>query len=264
MLEQIFLKLKIAQAAGTSAGVFGLSTTLSLLRRPAYSNSKITILDASHTLPNPSGSSVDSSRIIRADYAHATYARLALEAQPLWRDTSDDGWGGQGRYHEPGFVLTADAKDVDSYVKKSLHNVRELAQAGLGGLDLSKLEHLPNKEAIRKASGHSGVSGDSGYANWGSGWADAQACIVYTLALVKKEGRDRLSIRSGCKVRRLLFESPDHEQKSLARCTGVQLEDLSTIEAGLVILAAGSWSPSLIDLRGRAMATGHSMAYLDI
>ena len=246
------------------AGVFGLSTALALLRRPAYYNSNITILDASPTLPNPSGSSVDSSRIVRADYAHAPYARLALEAQLLWRDTSDDGWGGQGRYHEPGFVLTADAQDVDSYVMKSLRNVRSLAQAGLGGLDLSKLEVLPNKETLRKASGHSGVSGDSGYVNWASGWADAEACIAYTLALVKTEGGERVVIRSGCKVGSLLFESSEAGRKGLSRCTGVQLEDHSTLDAGLVILAAGSWSPTLVDLRGRAIATGQCLAYLDI
>src|ERR1700754_2565343 len=88
------------------AGVFGLATTLSLLSRSAYKSTRITIVDGSSSLPNPSGSSVDASRIIRGDYAQQHYSRLALEAQEFWRDRRKEAWGGEGRYHEPGFVLS--------------------------------------------------------------------------------------------------------------------------------------------------------------
>jgi sarcosine oxidase / L-pipecolate oxidase len=137
------------------AGEFGISTARALINDPKYSKCKITILDASPQLPNPFGSSVDSSRIVRADYA---------SLQRLWRDTSDAGWGGQGRYHEPGLVLTSNI-EADWYVQKSLENVRKLANSGLEGLDIKDIEELPNQDSIRRATGHSGVSGDTGYVN---------------------------------------------------------------------------------------------------
>ncbi|KAL4930249.1 uncharacterized protein BDV17DRAFT_289853 [Aspergillus undulatus] len=64
----------------TGAGVFGLSTALELTRR-GYTN--IAVLDR-HVPPVVDGSSVDISRIIRADYAGPIYAQMALEASAFW------------------------------------------------------------------------------------------------------------------------------------------------------------------------------------
>ncbi len=245
------------------AGVFGISTARALLQRPSYTNSRITILDASPQLPNPSGSSVDSSRIIRADYAVLPYARLGLEAQELWRDTSDDGWGGQGRYHEPGLVLTANS-GAGTYVKQSLDNVRSLALSGLSGLDIAKIEELPNEEAICGATGHFGSNGETGYVNWSSGWADAEACVRYAIERLSTESNGRVTLRSNTKVREIVFDQTTIKEKNGTRCIGAELEDGSRLSADLVVLAAGAWSPSLIDLRGRAVATGQALAYLNI
>ncbi|KAA6415661.1 MAG: fructosyl amino acid oxidasesarcosine oxidase [Lasallia pustulata] len=53
------------------AGAFGLSTALSLLSRPRFASSTLTLLDPyGPTGTNPHASSVDSSRIVRSDYAH--------------------------------------------------------------------------------------------------------------------------------------------------------------------------------------------------
>ena len=203
------------------AGVFGISTARALLSRPKYSNCKITILDASPKLPNPSGSSVDSSRIVRPDYANATYASLAIEAQKLWRDTSDGSWGGQDRYHEPGFLITADI-GAEWYVTKSLHNVRSLAESSEGVVDKKRIEELPDKEAIRRASGYTGVSGDSGYVNWGSGWADAELCVQYALECLEREANGRVSLKSNSKVRRLLYDKAHDDQSAEVSCIGVE------------------------------------------
>lgn len=238
------------------AGEFGLATALSLFSNPSYNHSKITIVDSSPELPNPSGSSVDANRIVRADYASTPYSKLALEVQALWRDTSKDGWGGEGRYHEPGFVLTADEGQGD-YVKKSLQNVRAFAAANsAGGGDVNKIQELSGREDIQKATGYEGVSGDHGYANFNSGWADAEACVAYALRRVRQAGKDRVTIRSGAQVDRLLFLD--------AAVTGAELKDGEQLKADLTILAAGAWSPSLIDLQGRCLATGQAVAFTDI
>ena len=67
------------------AGVFGLATTLSLLHREEYKKTHITVIDAAEHLPNLHGSSVDASRIVRADYERAEYARLAGRAPMMPR-----------------------------------------------------------------------------------------------------------------------------------------------------------------------------------
>jgi sarcosine oxidase/L-pipecolate oxidase len=48
------------------------------------------------------------------------------------------------------------------------------------------------------------------------------------------------------------------------KVTGVVLRDGTLKRADLVVLAAGAWSGRLIDLRGRAMATGQVLVYLDL
>jgi sarcosine oxidase / L-pipecolate oxidase len=253
------------------AGEFGLTTALSLLSRPSITSSlkKITIVDASPTLPNPSGSSVDASRIIRADYGNEMYARLAAEAQSLWREgmgVEDDvvgvgegggdgrkggkkvKWGAGGRYHEPGFMLTADNDETAGYVKKSLGNVRELLKNGI--------EVLEGPEKIKEKSGHEGVSGVWGYVNWNSGWADAEKCVAFALGRVRREGGERVVLRSGAVVERLLLEGE--------RCVGARLAGGEELRADLVVLAAGAWSPSLVDLQGRCVATAQVLTYTEI
>ncbi|EXJ82894.1 hypothetical protein A1O3_06710 [Capronia epimyces CBS 606.96] len=241
------------------AGVFGLSTALSLLSNAAYKRSRITIVDGSPSLPNPYGSSVDASRIVRADYIYKHYSRLALEAQGLWRDTTQDGWGGEGRYHEPGFVLTADEATGGRYVKEALDTVRKLAAEDdtRSWVDATKLKELENPDQIRAATGYNQVSGNYGYANFNSGWADAEKSVAYALRRIRQEGGDRVTIRSGSHVAKVLVSTPE-------RCTGVELVGGEQITADLTVLAAGAWTPTLIDLRGRCLATGQTLGYVDI
>ena len=242
------------------AGVFGLSTALSLLKRPRYASTHITVIDASPTLPNPSGSSVDASRIIRADYSNPIYARLAAKAQALWRDTSETGWGGEDRYHEPGFVLTADSgTEQGDYVRKSMKNVKSLAEESMrnaGGGVVKPIEALSSEKSIKKATGYNHISGDSGYINCNSGWADAEKCVTYALRRLEVEGKDRVKIQSGAQVERLLMKN--------GKCVGVKLEDGEQLQSDLTILAAGAWTPSLVNLQGRCLATGQVLCYLDI
>lgn len=239
------------------AGEFGLSTTLSLLANPTYKNTRITIVDSSPSLPNPFGSSVDASRIIRADYASRPYSKLAFEAQGLWRDKSDDGWGGQERYNEPGFLLTAD-NSLGEYLAESLANVRSLAAENPQfGADVLKIKDLRSQDEIRAASGYDGVSGDQGYVNYNSGWGNAEFVVAYALRRIKAHpGSDRVTVRAGVHVERLLFEND--------AVIGVETKTGEQITADLTVLAAGAWSPSLINLQGRCLATGQVLAYFDI
>lgn len=239
------------------AGVFGLSTAITFLDRPLYNNARITIIDSATVLPNPVGSSVDASRIVRADYANPSYAKLACLAQESWRDQSPTGWGGEGRYTETGFVLTGDAGQ-EAYIRSSMQNVQELARQGLP-MQMDKIQELNDRESIRAASGLPGVNGDTGYANWNSGWADAEKGVAFALHKIRTHpnNKSRVTVRPSCKV--------DHILKSTSgQCTGVQLTNGETINADLTVLAAGAWTPSLVDLSQHCLATGQVIAYLQI
>jgi sarcosine oxidase / L-pipecolate oxidase len=239
------------------AGEFGLSSALALVNRPRYANTQITIVDSSPELPNPSGSSVDASRIVRADYGNAMYAKLAAKAQVLWRDTSDDGWGGQGRYHEPGFLLTVDDEETAGYVKQSLGNVRDVVLQTGGEAALKGVQVVEGgREEIRRVSGLEGATGTWGYVNWNSGWCDAGKCVEFAIRKLKREGRGRVEIRAGAAVERVLVEG--------GRCTGVRLRGGEVLKADLTVLAAGAWTPSLVDLQGRCVATAQALTYLAI
>ncbi|KAL3453876.1 FAD dependent oxidoreductase [Aspergillus insuetus] len=227
-------------------GVFGLSTALSLSKR--HPDSQVTLLEASPTIPNPHGSSVDSSRIIRADYSHSTYAKLATEATDLWRRTE---WGHDGRYTQNGLLLVYPDGDstAKDYTTKSYHNVKELGEDA---------QFLPTKADVLQAAPAYGetLNVAGGYVNWSSGWADAEAGVRFAKQKLDEQGKVRFLMGQ---VTRLLFSEKDNQT-----VTGVALANNTTVNADLVILATGAWTAALVDLRGRAASTGQAIAYMQI
>ncbi|CAK7240608.1 MAG: hypothetical protein STHCBS139747_002053 [Sporothrix thermara] len=284
------------------SGVFGLGTAEALSRRPAFANTAITVVDRGsgsgegdeNDFPARDAASIDSSRIIRADYADPAYAALADEAQAFWRGTikpgnmrSDDDYiGGGGRYTESGLVVVADASDeapapattaevgADAsdakpkktgmyYVRESWANVQALAarDPSLG----PKLKELPDAEAIRAVVGTGGTTGDWGYLNGASGWADAAASMAWLLRRVQATGR--VTFVRG-KVTALATEG--------TKVIGVRLDDGRTLTAELTIAATGAWTESLLgghgdnsdnsnsSLTGTLAATGQVIGYVPL
>jgi sarcosine oxidase/L-pipecolate oxidase len=232
------------------SGVFGLSTAYALAQRPTYSNTKITVLDRS-PFPSPDGSSIDTSRIVRADYSDPAYAALASAAQSEWRKQGANELGGEGRYTECGLVLVAD-KGVqgEEYVRESCENVKNLSSAAG---DKDAIQELATRTEIDAAVGTGGGNGDWGYINRRSGWADAEAGVRFMRSRV--EGTGRVTFLQG-EAQSLI--------KDGSKVTGVKLADGQTLKAELVILATGAWTGKLVDLRGRAQATGQVLVYLDL
>lgn len=253
------------------AGVFGLSTALALATRPDLSSTTITVVDRSPepgVFPARDASSIDSSRIIRADYADPAYAALADEAQAVWRqqDHPDD-LGAEGRYSETGLMLVGDA--AAAAAEKTGHGVGEGKKTGLDYVrssyanvqalhpGSSKIIALPSPTAIRDAYGTGGSSGSWGYINRLSGWANAEASMAWLYR--RAVATNRITFLNGT-VTSLLRSSTDS-----THITGVQLSDgATTLRADLTVLATGAWTPSLINLSGRAVATGQVVAYLPL
>ncbi|CAN8098283.1 unnamed protein product [Discula destructiva] len=270
------------------AGVFGLSTALALATRPEIPpTTTITVIDRSPdpgVFPARDASSIDSSRIIRADYADPAYAALAADAQAIWRqqDRPDD-LGAQGRYTEAGLLLVGNNDDDDEddtnttppkngeekkkknkkkkkagldYVRASFTNVQALHPSS------PKITALPTRDAIRTAYGTGGATGAWGYLNGLSGWADAEASMAWLYA--RARATQRITFVNGTVATLLPAGSGSASASTTTVVRGVQLASGATHTADLTILATGAWTPSLIPLEGRAIATGQVLAYVPI
>ncbi|KAI8631360.1 FAD dependent oxidoreductase-domain-containing protein [Xylariaceae sp. FL1651] len=264
------------------SGVFGLSTALALTRRPEIPpNTSITVVDRSPdagVFPARDASSIDSSRIIRADYADAAYATLAGEAQTHWRARPDDpgSLGGDGRYTESGLLLAAEAGSCDGatvrpdghltglgYTKRSWVNALALAHGQ--GRPLSSVRLAPSAWVLGKMSRTGGEWADWGYLNTAAGWADAERSMRWLYERVVETGRVTF-VNGTVEALETQKKSRDGEDEGEGRegqrVSGARLSDGRSFSADLVIVAAGAWTPSLVDMAGQAVATGQCLAYL--
>ena len=226
-------------------------------------------------LSEPPTASLDSSRIVRADYASPAYSSLGQSAQKLWRQ----GWGGSENYHENGFVLTCDnngdregTEDETGkgmrYVDSSLANVRELEKEHGYGLQQKSAQDLRNKEEIVSImKGLEGADGDKGYVNWSSGWVDAGGAVRHVRGRIAELGAEREKKGLGtvtwktAKVERLLFSSAPSTGKVV---TGVVLSDSQELYAQLTILCTGAWTSKLLDVRKYLTSTGQVLSYIQL
>jgi sarcosine oxidase/L-pipecolate oxidase len=254
------------------SGAFGLSTAYALTHRPSFANTTITVLEyvpptfpvinqvltplssSRSPFPSPDGSSIDTSRIIRADYSDPSYASLGAAALQVWRQQGPNDLGGSERYSESGLVLVADkGKQGEEYVQHSFENVSLMMQESN---DPGTVQELKNRKEIDKAVGTGGGSGDWGYINLRSGWADAEAGMVWLKKQV--EATKKVTFLHDEAVS-LIFSSTSN-----SKVLGVNLKSGTTLTADLIILATGAWTGKLIDLRGRAQATGQVICYLSL
>ncbi|KAI4109407.1 MAG: hypothetical protein L6R37_000564 [Teloschistes peruensis] len=289
---------EIYQAFEMIYPVLQVSTTLALLTSPVYARTHITLVDpnipdtANRTsddktvyTPNPNATSIDSSRIIRPDYANPAYSKLAAEAQELWRK----GYGGKDVYQESGLIVTA-GKEGSRYVEAACRNVEDTSSSSYNGKAKSSVQRLNNLEEIRAAAGLEptttttisqsaaddeeeeieGSLGQTGYINRTSGWANAEGAIRTVMARITAFGSSRIVFKRA-KVKELLFSassSPPNEThgdgKVSTNVSGVVLNDETTLEADLTILTTGAWTGSLVDLRGRIKATAQVVAYVPL
>ncbi|KAI4147167.1 MAG: hypothetical protein L6R39_003208 [Caloplaca ligustica] len=267
-----------------------VSITLAILSSPTYSRTHVTLVDPNlpstadraqndNILYSPSSNtaSIDSSRIIRPDYANPAYASLAAEAQEAWRQ----GFGGEDVYHESGLVVVA-GKGGSHYVEAAYRNVKEAPNKH--GVDQSRardllkrrkeVERLGGPEEIRAVAGLPPMErshgfdeeeehlGSTGYINHASGWANPEQAIQTVMQRIFSYAKtNRLTLKRG-HVEQLLFVSSSNNDKTTV--TGVSFTNSSNLRASLTILATGAWTPSLLDLRGRVQATGQVVAYLPL
>ena len=162
-------------------------------------------------------------------------------------------------------MLTA-SPGREAYVAASLANVQDLAAASAtpaSATPSSGIEVLSTPAAIQRVAGvdpaSEAASGTTGYLNAASGWADAEACMRWLRS--QAEALDRVRFETGTVTRLLYTDSSDSPNPRVA---GAQLSDARTLTAELTVLAAGAWTPSLLDTRGVLTATGQVLCYVPL
>ncbi|KAJ5689125.1 FAD dependent oxidoreductase [Penicillium macrosclerotiorum] len=223
-------------------GCFGTSTAYHLSERGYKS---IRVLDR-YPPPSCEAASTDISKIIRSDYNEPLYARLGIESIAAWRS-----WPMfSGLYHVPGWILSAANLSLP-FVEGSIETCKNL---GVQGIEILTCDEVRSRFPV--------VTGklDGWNMNvWNptAGWAAAGQALESMARAAQKNGVDYISGVQGY-VRQLILDEISNE------CKGVITADGIRHEADKVILAAGSWTPSLLDLQGQLMAKGHSVAHIQL
>ncbi len=261
-----------------------MSTAAAILSSSLYAQTHLTIVDPAlpnldqgkndETLqysPSAQTASIDSSRIIRPDYANPAYSNLAAEAQEAWRSR----YTREGVYHESGLAVVAGSKGSE-YVEAACRNVQDQPRKTEDRLeepthverldtpqDIRAILCLPPNHSPRLGQPESEHLGRTGYINRSSGWANAEGAMRIEMRRILEHRQDpaRLTLRRA-KVDRFIFSRADN--KSKPSVTGVYLTDSSCLKADLIILATGAWTPSLLDLTGRVQSTAQCLAYLPL
>ncbi|OCT49058.1 L-pipecolate oxidase [Cladophialophora carrionii] len=220
------------------AGVFGLSTALSLAER-GFGN--VTVLDRMAP-PVPDGSSCDISRIVRSDYSDPFYARLAKEALQAWRTGPFASF-----YHNSGFVLTSESRP-DAFLEK--------LKGVLKGQDIPYESFDSTSELKRKFPSLNEIQTEfGGYLNPNAGWADAAASISLLATLCTEKGVSIITGPRGTVTSMRIAGS---------RVEGVNVALGAPVLGSKVILATGAWTNSFLDLTYAMSSSGQPVGFIQL
>jgi len=203
------------------AGVFGVTAALSLRRR----GHEVELLDPG-PLPHPDAASTDISKMVRLDYgadeATTAWMEAALAGWRAWNDA----WG-ETLYHEDGLlVLNHGPMQSGSFEAESWQTLLKRGHA-LQRVDATLLtdEH-PNWNTKHYADG---------YRNPVGGWAESERVVARLIEDARAAG---VVLRDGFAVAGLIQDG--------ARVTGVRSANGEQLDADLVLVAAGAWTPVLL------------------
>ncbi|KAI2757398.1 hypothetical protein DTO012A8_9729 [Penicillium roqueforti] len=225
------------------AGCFGISTAYHLSQR-GYTS--IRVLDP-YAPPSCEAASTDISKIIRSDYNEPLYARLGIESIEAWRS-----WPlFRGLYHVPGWILSA-ANLSRPFVEGSIETCKKLGVQGL--------EKLTPDQIRARWSVVTGKLDGWNINVWNptAGWAASGTAIERMAGAAQEKGVEYISGDTKGRVQELILDDITGE------CKGVVTADGTRHEADVVILAAGAWTPSLLDVKDQLTAKGHSVAHIQL
>ncbi|KAI4624174.1 uncharacterized protein J4E88_001096 [Alternaria novae-zelandiae] len=228
-------------------GTIGSSTALHLVRS-GYKPSNITVLD---TYPIPSSQSAgnDLNKIMGIRLRNKVDLQLSLEARQMWKE--DDLF--KEYFHNTGRLDCA-------HSEKGLKDLKQAYQALLdagAGLETTT-EWLDSEDEILKKiplldreqiKGWKAVYSDDG------GWLAAAKAIDAIGGYLRDQGVKFGFGGAGSFKQPLLAEGV---------CVGVETVDGTRYYADKVVLAAGAWSPVLVDLQDQCVSKAWVYAHIQL
>jgi glycine/D-amino acid oxidase-like deaminating enzyme len=219
------------------SGVFGATAALELHNR----GWEVTLVDQG-AIPHPKATSNDSNRVVRPDYgADDFYVDLGLEAIAGWHQWNRT-WD-KPLYHEDGFLLLSREPlrqgtfEGDSYERLAARGIpatRLDAEAVRARFPAWRTEDYPEA-----------------YHNPRAGWTEADRVLETLLREARRAG---VRIRPNTPMSGLI--------ESDRGVTGITLVDDERLEADVVLVAAGPWTPKLVpDLEDVMWPSGQPILY---
>ncbi|KAJ3215802.1 hypothetical protein HDU67_010295 [Dinochytrium kinnereticum] len=218
-------------------GTFGLSTAYSLRER-GY---KVTVFGEENQdrfdIPAEDAASNDVNKVVRADYGDdILYQDLGLKAIEKFKEWNKDAIKRFGRplYVECGAAFMTATPEMNTFEQQCLKNLTNAGMSGrlrmLNGSPTSPpKEAWPGLQQARKKL-------PGGYLNTHAGYADSGLTIRYLAEIAGEAGVQFVTGQRGT-------------FKALLR-NGGKVVGIETIDGekhyGIVVVAAGSWTPSLI------------------
>ncbi|EPB81331.1 hypothetical protein HMPREF1544_11948 [Mucor circinelloides 1006PhL] len=236
------------------AGCFGLSTAFALSKDKAK-NYDIWVYDRGSSIPISDAASTDISKAVRMDYGENTlYMHLAVEAIDAWKQ-----WNIERAekslvpvYHNTGMLLFSANGQYAEYEKDNMKSIRE---AGFGDY----IEEL-NAEQLKQRYPYLSDTVDNGYdiayANKVGGWCNSSESIKHLYNGCVQNGVNFILGEEAGRFKELLVDN--------CHIKGIITADKKQHTADRVIVAAGPWTPSVIDMHGQAIATGQYVIHFKL
>jgi sarcosine oxidase len=200
------------------AGVFGTTAAIELQRR----GHAVTLIDPG-PLPHGNAASTDVSKVVRMDYADEFYLSLMEATFDGWHAWNRQ-WG-EELYHEDGFLLLCSAPMEAATFEGAAFT--QLQRRG------HRLERLA-ASALRRWPAVAADSYVDGYFNPRAGWAESGRVMERLIGDARAAG---VNVRAGIAMTRTI--------ETDACVTGIVATDGQRLEADIVLIAAGVWTPVL-------------------
>ncbi|EMR65361.1 putative fructosyl peptide oxidase protein [Eutypa lata UCREL1] len=230
-------------------GTMGSSTALHLIRS-GYAPSNITVLD---TYPIPSAQSAgnDLNKILGISLRDKVDLQLTLEARDMWKNDE---------LFKPFFHNTGrlDCEHTEEGVKSLRQEYQALLDANIGLAETNEwLESEDEILAKMPLLERDQIKGWKGIFNRDGGWLAAGKAID-AIGKVLKERGVKFGFGSAGSFKRPLFGDDG------CTCIGVETENGAKYFADKVVLAAGAWSPTLVDLEDQCCSKAWVYAMIQL
>ncbi|KAI8063015.1 FAD dependent oxidoreductase [Thamnidium elegans] len=227
-------------------GCFGLSTALSLAT-DKVKNYTVVVYDREE-IPVRDAASNDISKVVRMDYGDSKLSmELAIDSIGIWNQ-----WNKESQipvYHNTGMLIFSGASQL---LENELHSLKHIRNAGHAGwIEELHGDQITERYPYLETAVKNGIS--AAYYNKVGGWCNSSEAIKHVYKKCKDNGvQFILGKETGN------FESFVCKGKSV---NGIKTRDGTTHHADRVIMTAGSWTPSLLDMKKQVIATGQVVVH---